>query len=441
MSRVPSPTVVPAVFAARRVAYMQALGAGAVAVFHAAPEAPRGSVPTPYRQASDLYYLSGFGEPQATLVLRPGAERERVVLFVRPRDPQKEIWDGRRAGVEGALTRYGADAAYPCSELSRRLPELIAGCDSLHYSLGSDPAFDRRVGASIAALRRSERSGKAPPRSVVDPRTLLHEMRLHKTGEELELMRRAAALTTAAHREAMRVTEPGMFEYQLASLFEHSFRSAGGGGPGYSTIVGAGENATILHYTDNAARLDDGDLVLIDAGCEFEHYTADVTRTYPVSGRFSDAQRHCYEVVLRAQKSAVELVRPGANIDAIHEHVVEQLTAGMLELGLLSGTLEACIADESYKRFYMHRSSHWLGLDVHDVGDYRRDGVCRPLSPGMVLTVEPGLYIAADAEGVPDQYRGIGIRIEDDILVTADGHENLTADAPKEIAEIEAACR
>jgi Xaa-Pro aminopeptidase len=428
-------------FSRRREAYMDAIGKDAVALVRSPPEAIRnGDVHHPFRQSSDLYYLTGFAEPETTLILRPGAETAKVTMFVRPRDPERETWDGRRAGVEGAVATYGADEAHPCNELGERLDDLLANADDLYYSLGLDWELDRQVAEAIARLRSRERRGRRPPRRVVDPREVLHEMRLRKGPEEVALLRRAAEISVEAHRAAMAAAGPGVHEYQLEAVIDYTFRRRGGSGPGYSTIVGSGENATILHYTENDRAMRDGDLVLIDAGCEFDHYTADITRTFPVSGRFTDAQRRCYEVVLAAQKEAVAMTRPGVSIDDMHDRVVEILTEGMVKLGLLEGPAAARIEDEAYKRFYMHRTSHWLGMDVHDAGAYTRGGATRPLEPGMVITIEPGLYVAADAEGVPDEYRGIGIRIEDDVLVTADGHENLTAAAPREVDEVEAAC-
>ncbi len=421
---------------------MDAIGPNAVAVVHSPPEAVRnGDAEFRFRQSSDLYYLTGFSEPATTLVLRPGADDGEMVLFVRPRDPERETWDGRRAGVEGAVQRYGAAAAYPVDELEERLPDLIGDRDDLYYSLGLDPGFDAVLIRTVAQMRARERRGRRAPRRVVDPRDVLHELRLRKTAEELDLMRRAAAITCEAHAAAMAAAAPGVGEHELEALVDYTFRKSGGTGPGYNTIVGAGDNATILHYIENDQTLADGDLVLIDAGCEYGFYTADVTRTFPASGTFTDAQRRCYEIVLRAQEAGVEMTRPGVTIDEIHERTVEILTSGMVELGLLEGPVADRISDDSYKRFYMHRTSHWLGMDVHDAGNYTAGGNPRPLEPGMVITIEPGLYIAADADNVPDELRGIGIRIEDDVLVTEDGPENLTAACPKSVADVEAACR
>jgi Xaa-Pro aminopeptidase len=429
------------VFTARRQAYMEALGPNAVAIVNSLPERLRnGDAHYPFRQHSDVLYLTGFAEPETTVILRPGAETDRVVMFVRPRDPEMETWDGRRAGLEGAREQYGADAAYPAAELDARLLDLIANCDELHYALGLDPDMDLRVAGTLARLRKTEKRGKRPPRAVVDPRAALHELRLHKSPEELAILRKAAAITAEAHVAAMRAGRPGTFEYELEATINYQFRRHGGAGPGYTTIVGTGENATILHYIENRCAIADGDLVLVDAGCEYDHYTADITRTWPASGRFTGPQREIYELVLEVQKAAVAACRPGATLDELHQLCVRRLTEGMIALGLLTGTVDERVEDLGYKKFYMHGTSHWLGMDVHDVGAYTRDGKPRALAPGMVITVEPGLYIAADAPGVPDHLRGIGVRIEDDILITADGCDNLTAACPKEIADLEAIC-
>ena len=429
----------PAVFRARRDALMQALGPDAVAIVSSLPERLRnGDAQHPFRQHSDVVYLTGFAEPDVTHVIRPGAETERFVMFVRPRDPEMETWDGRRAGVEGAKEIYGADAAYPVAELDTRLLDLIANHGELHYGLGLDDAMDLRIAHVIARLRKTEKKGKRPPRAVVDPRAALHEQRLFKRPDELAALRKACAITGEAHLEAMKLGRPGTFEHELEAVIDYTFRRRGGAGPGYTTIVGAGENATILHYVDNRCVLAPGDLVLVDAGCEYDHYTADITRTWPASGTFAPLQREVYARVLAVQKSAIALARPGATIDQIHDHCVRQLTAAMIDLGLLDGNPEARIADQSYRRYYMHGTSHWLGLDVHDVGAYTKHGKARALEPGMVLTIEPGLYVAADAD---HRLRGLGIRIEDDVAITREGCEVLTAACPKEIDELEAACR
>jgi Xaa-Pro aminopeptidase len=432
----------PSVFAARRDAFMRAIGTKAVAIVRSQPERLRnGDAFHPFRQHSDVVYLTGFVEPDTTVILRPGADTERVVMFVRPRDPEMEIWDGRRAGIDGAKSTYGADAAYPASELPAKLVELIANCDELHYSLGLDEEMDKLVGATIAKLRKLEKRGKRPPRAVVDPQVALHELRLHKRPEELAAMRRAADISTEAHIAAMKAGKPGTFEHELEAVINYTFRRSGGAGPGYASIVGTGANATILHYIENNCAIAEGDLVLVDAGCEYDHYTADITRTFPATGTFTAIQKRVYQIVLDTQVEAIAMIKPGITLDDLHNHCVRRLTEGMIALGLLGGSADDRIADQSYRKFYMHGTSHWLGLDVHDAGMYMQDGRARPLEAGMVITVEPGLYIAADAQDVPPELRGIGIRIEDDVLVTEAGHEVLTASCPKTIEDVERACR
>jgi Xaa-Pro aminopeptidase len=433
----------PAVFAARRDAYMKAIGPTAIAVVRSLPERLRnGDAFHAYRQQSDLVYLTGFLEPDTTLILRPGAETERVIMFVRPRDPELETWDGRRAGLDGAKATYGADASYPAVELATKFTDLVANHETLYFSLGLDDEMDLLVAKTIAKLRKSEKKGKRPPRAVIDPQHALHELRLKKRPEELAAMRRAADISSEAHLAAMKVGKPGSYEHELEAVINYTFRRHGGAGPGYTTIVGAGGNATILHYIENNCAVREGDLVLVDAGCEYDHYTADITRTWPASGTFTAIQRRVYQIVLDTQMEACAMVKPGVTIDDLHNHCVRRLTEGMIALGLLTGTADERIADNTYRKFYMHGTSHWLGLDVHDAGAYTIDGgKPRPLEAGMVITVEPGLYIAPDAEGVPPELRGIGVRIEDDVLVTETGCEILTAACPKTIEDLEAACR
>ena len=435
---------------------MAVIGPDAVVVVSSSPERLRtGDADYSFRQHSDVHYLTGFEEPDCTVVIRservvPVATPDptvttgpRFVMFVRPRDPEMETWNGRRAGIDGARETYRADAAYPVSELDERLGGLVANHDELHYAFGVDETMDLRIAAILARLRRTEKKGRRPPRAVIDPRVSVHELRLHKRPEELNSMRKAAQLSAEAHVAAMIAGRPGVFEHELEAIINYTFRKRGASGPGYTSIVGAGENATILHYIENRCAIADGDLVLIDAGGEYDYYTADITRTFPANGKFSPVQRRVYEIVLSVQERAIAMVRPGATIEQIHDATVKWLTEGMIALGLLTGTVDERIADLSYKKFYMHGTSHWLGMDVHDVGAYThgRDGAARPLAPGMVLTIEPGLYIAADAPDVPEELRGIGIRIEDDILVTEGGNENLTAACPKSVADIEAICR
>jgi Xaa-Pro aminopeptidase len=371
-------------------------------------------------------------------VLRPGHAETPFVMFVRPRDPAAETWTGRRAGVEGATRDFGADAAFPVGELDAKLAEILAGAEEVHFPFGREPALDATVSRALARLRAAERRGRRAPVRLVDARLSVHELRLVKSPDEVALQRRAAAITAEAHAAAMRAARPGVNEGEIEALIDYTFRRRGGTGPGYPTIVGGGVNATILHYVENDQPLAAGALLLVDAGCEVDGYTADVTRTFPVGGRFSDPQRRLYEAVLETQLAAIEAVKPGATIDAIHEQVVVGLTRHLVALGLLSGNVDIpkLVEDGAYKPYYMHRTSHWLGMDVHDVGFYSQEGVARPLAPGMVLTIEPGLYVAPDADA-PAEFRGLGVRIEDDILVTPSGHENLTFETPKSVAELE----
>ncbi|MEM9188635.1 MAG: Xaa-Pro aminopeptidase [Myxococcota bacterium] len=420
----------------RREKFLEQIGAG-VAVFPSAPVAIRNNdVEHEYRQDSDLFYLTGFDEPESVLVLTNAHKEHRSVLFVRKRDPNREVWDGPRAGVEGALADFGVDAAYPIHELAEKLPDYLSDVHRLHYRLGVNRGFDDQLLRAIDAVRRKARTGVRPPGEIVDPGLVLHEMRLRKETGELDAMRRAAAITGEAHQRAMEVARPGVFEYQVEAEILHSFRANGAERPAYGSIVGSGRNATVLHYRKNDRQLEDGDLLLIDAGCEYGYYAADVTRTFPVNGAFSDPQRELYDLVLASQKAAVSAVKPGATLDDVHQVAVRVLTEGMIQLGLIEGPFEKAIEEELYKPYYMHRTSHWLGMDVHDVGPYFVDGNARPLEEGFVLTVEPGIYVSETAE-VDPRYQGIGIRIEDDVLVTGDGNENLTAHIPKEPGQVE----
>jgi Xaa-Pro aminopeptidase len=419
--------------------FMRRMEPGSVAVIPAAREVTR-SHDTEYRfrQDSDFYYLTGFREPDAIAVVAPSREKP-FTLFVRPRDREKEIWNGRRAGVEGAKERYGADEAFPVEEFDAKLVELLDGARSLYYRLGAgNAALDQTLIGQLSRMRMMGRRGVRPPQTIIDPGTLIHEMRLVKSDEEVALMQRAADIASEAHREAMASARPGMKEYEIDALIEYVFRRSGAAAPAYNSIVGSGANATILHYVDNDAELRDGDLLLIDAGAEYEGFASDITRTFPVGGRFTDAQRDVYQLVLDCQEECIRLVRPGVTLDEMHQLSVEILTEGMVRLGLLKGEPAKLIEEEQYKKFYMHRLGHYLGLDVHDAGAYHLDGEPRPVEVGIVMTVEPGLYIAEDAEDIPDKYRGIGVRIEDDVLVTPDGHRVLTDKAPKQVAEIEA---
>ena len=421
---------------------MRRIGPRAVAIIHGAHLLRRNSdVEYKFRQPSDLLYLTGLVEPEAVAVLAPNRpESERFTMFLRPRDPEREVWTGRRLGVEGARAQLGADQAFPIAELASKLPDLLDGAEELHYLFADDKEVDDVVSAAVRSLWGHHRNGKRGPARMVDLRATLHEMRLFKDEHALAALRRAAAITAEAHVEAMRTVRPGMYEYEIEALVDYTFRRRGAHGPGYGTITGGGANATILHYIENDALLADGALLLVDAGAEVEGFTADVTRTFPVTGRFSPAQRRFYETVLRVQEAIIEAAVPGATIDGLHARTVELLTAGMVELGLLHGEVPALIEKLEHRRYYMHRTSHWLGMDVHDVGAYYESATSgsRALAEGMVITVEPGLYVAADDQRAPAPYRGLGVRIEDDVLITKGGNEVLTRAIPKHPGAIEA---
>jgi len=427
----------PSEEAARRARVMEAMGGG-VLLLAAAPERVRtADVLYPYRQDSDFAYLTGFDEPEAVCLLAPDAA-ERFVLFVRARDPDRELWVGPRAGVEGAVERYGADAAFPLDELERVLPRFLEKAPHVYHTvLRDDPLASRLLAAIRRAQEARPRAGSGPT-AIREPGEILHELRLRKGPAELARMREAIAIACEAHREAMRAARPGMREYEVEALIDFTFRRRGATGPAYPSIVASGANATVLHYTYNDRALGADELLLVDAGAERGGYCADVTRTFPTAARYAPAQRDLYDLVLAAQLAALAAVRPGTTLEAVHTAALRVLVEGLLGLGLLQGTVDAAIEQGTYRRFYMHRTSHWLGRDVHDVGRYAIDGAPRPLEPGMVLTVEPGCYVPADAEDVPPAFRGVGIRIEDDVLVTEGGHEVLSAAAPKQVEEIEA---
>ncbi|MFL5439777.1 MAG: aminopeptidase P N-terminal domain-containing protein [Myxococcales bacterium] len=434
------------VFASRRALVLRRMAEIApgpsVAVFPSTPVAVRNhDVEHPYRADSDLFWLTGFEEPETVAVLSTGDKP--FTLFVRPRDREKEIWNGRRSGVEGAKAAFGADAAFTVDALEKELFELIGGKATLFYRLGGvDPAFDARIARILQTLRMRGRAGAAAPARLEDPGQIVHELRLRKRPEEMAALRKAVEITRRAHVAAMQTGRPGAHEYEVQAALEREFRGGGGRGWGYYPIVAAGANATVLHYNENSDPVREGDLVLVDAGGEVDLYTADVTRTFPAGGRFSDPQRAAYELVLGAADQAIANTRPGVTIDELHDRAVRHLTAGMVKLGLLEGDVEKLVKEGAFRRYYMHRTSHWLGLDVHDAGNYRDEtGAPRKLESGMVFTVEPGLYVAPDDEKAPAQLRGIGIRIEDDILVTEGGHENLTAAIPRTVEEVERTAR
>ncbi len=423
-------------YAARRARLQQKMQRG-IAVIPTAPERPRNRDSYfPYRHDSYFHYLTGFTEPDAVLVLIAG-EQPLSVLFCRDKDEEREIWDGFRHGPENAQREFGLDAAYSIDALDDKLTEFLVGQPLLHYSMGRDNAWDQRVLAALNRVRANVRSGAQAPAAIEDVRVVLDEMRLIKDATELATMQRAGEISAAAHRRAMRAAAPGKFEYEIEAELLHEFRRSGAQSPAYTAIVAGGAHSCILHYVENSRALRDGDLLLIDAGCELDSYAADITRTFPVNGKFTPAQRDVYELVLAAQTAAIEKVAPGNSWIAPHEAALRVLVQGMVDLKLLSGSVDGAIESEAYKRFYMHRTGHWLGMDVHDVGEYKLDGEWRPLQAGMVLTVEPGCYIRAAAD-VPPALHNIGIRIEDDVVVTENGCDVLTHSAPKTVADIEA---
>jgi Xaa-Pro aminopeptidase len=408
-----------------------------VAVIPTAPERIRNrDSHYPFRFDSYFHYLTGFPEPEAVLIVVAG-ESPRSLLFCREKDPEREIWDGFRHGPVAARERFGVDEAHPIGKLDELAPTLLENQPSLFCAIGADAAWDGRMTHWLNQVRERARAGISAPTEIRDLRSILDEMRLRKGAEEVALMRRAADIAAAAHVRAMRRARPGMRENEIEAEFLHEFRRQGAQGPSYSPIVAAGANACVLHYVQNDAPMQDGDLLLVDAGCEVEGYASDITRTFPVNGRFSAAQREVYELVLAAQNAALAAVRPGTAWDQPHEAAVRVLAQGFIDLGLVRGSLDQVLEAGDYKRFYMHRTGHWLGLDVHDAGDYKRDGKWRPLEPGMALTVEPGCYIRP-ADTVPERFWNIGVRIEDDVVVTDSGCEILTSAAPKLVADVEA---
>ncbi len=418
--------------------FMRRMAPNSVAIIPGAREATR-SNDTHYRfrQDSDFFYLTGFEEPEAIAVIKP-SETNKYALFVRPRDPEREIWDGRRAGVEGAMSEFGAQAAFPIAEFNSKLREILIDTDTLYYRLGVNRELDDTIIREISAMRGVNRKPIHSPQTIVDPASIVHEMRVFKTPEELEIMQVAADIAAEAHVEAMKAVRPGMQEYQIEALIEQVFRRHGAAGPAYTSIVGGGPNATVLHYINNDAELRDGDLLLVDAGAEYKGYASDITRTFPINGRYTKAQREIYDLVLKAQMQCVEMVRPGVTHDQLKRHSIEVLTEGMVELGLLKGEPEELIKEKKHEQFYMHGLGHMIGIDVHDVGKYYFGQESRPLEPGVVMTVEPGIYISPDTKDIPSQYLGIGVRIEDDVLCTNNGPRILTHKVPKQAEEIEA---
>jgi Xaa-Pro aminopeptidase len=424
-------------FTRRRRQLMRSMGRDSIAIVPAAPVRRRSNdVEYPYRQDSDFFYLTGFAEPEAVAALVPGRPQAEYVLFVRDRDPQREIWDGRRAGTRGARREYGADDAFPIADMDEILPGMMENRARVFYAMGTHPEFDQRVVGWVNTLRTQARNGRHPPLEIVALDHVLHDSRLYKSRAELGLMREAARIGAAAHVRAMRACRPGLAEYQIAAEIVHEFHRHGAD-ISYEPIVGGGANACILHYRENSERLRDGDLLLIDAGCEYGCYASDITRTFPVNGRFRPEQRAVYQVVLEANLAAIDKVRPGNSWNDPHAAAVRVVTQGLVKLGLLKGRVAALEREGAYRRFFMHRTGHWLGMDVHDVGDYKIGDEWRVLEPGMVLTIEPGIYISPSLRGVPRRFRGIGVRIEDDVVVTRDGADVLSRAAPKDPQTIE----
>ena len=425
-------------FAKRRSRLMGMMDSGSIVILPSTPISYRNrDVEYPYRPDSDFYYLTGFIEPEAVAVIIPGRKQGEFILFCRERDPKMEVWTGPRIGQERACSIYGADDAFPIDDIDEILPGLLEDREKVYYTMGSHQEFDHKLMDWLNQIRQKSRAGIHTPAEFVALDHLLHEMRLFKSPGEVKVMRKAARISAIAHQRAMQACRPGMMEYQIEAELIHEFMSHGARSTAYPPIVGGGANACILHYTDNNAMLNDGDLLLIDAGAEFDGYAADITRTFPVNGRFNDAQAAIYDVVLAAQLAAIKKVIPGNHWNDPHDAAVRTLTKGLLELGLLKGNLRELIKSDAYRQFYMHRTGHWLGMDVHDVGDYKIGNAWRLLEPGMVMTIEPGIYIPDRSKGVARKWWKIGIRIEDDVLVTRDGPEVLSSDAPKSIVDIE----
>jgi Xaa-Pro aminopeptidase len=429
-------------FARRRKALIAHMEPNSIAILPAAREKIRNrDTHYAYRQNSDFYYLTGFPEPEAVLVIIPERAHGETILFCREKNREREIWDGYRAGQVGACEDYGADDAFPIGDIDDILPGLLEGRERVYYSLGRDPQFDQQVMGWVNRIRDQVRSGAVPPGEFLDLDHIVHDLRLFKSAAEIRLMRKAAEISAQAHCQAMKISRAGMYEYELEAEILHHFLRSGSRSPAYTSIVGSGHNACILHYVENTRQMKTGELVLIDAGCELEHYASDITRTFPVNGVFTEEQKAIYQLVLDAQAAAIAAVKPGNHWNVPHEVSVRVITQGLVDLGLLQGNTDELIATNAYKPFYMHRIGHWLGMDVHDVGDYKIEGEWRLLEAGMVMTVEPGIYISPDDETVAKKWRGIGVRIEDDVLITKDGNDILSKDVPKAIADIEALMR
>ncbi len=415
---------------------MEKMQPDSVAIFKSAPEfALSPGMELPYRQNSEFYYLTGLEEPDSICVLAPNHKEHHFVLFVHPRDPAAETWTGKRTGTEGAISDYGADIAYTIEEVDEKLPQYLRGMSTLYYNNGCSETFDVEL---IEQLKRYRNVLWNSIKSLVNPSVILDEMRLIKDAHELDLMRKAAAISAEAHIEAMKAVHPGMHEYELQAVIEYVFRKHGSRRNAYESIIGSGPNGTIMHYNENSRRIENSDVVMIDAGAEYDYYAADISRSFPANGHFTAEQRAIYEIVLEAEEKAIEAVQPGKTLEDIHNVTVEVITKGLMRLGILQGEYDKIIEEKTYTQFYMHSASHWLGLDVHDRGPYVVKGKWREFAPGMVLTIEPGIYITEHVEGVDPKYWNIGIRIEDDVVVTEQGCEVLTTGVPKSVADVEA---
>lgn len=426
-------------YAKRRKKLMQKIGAKGIAILPSAYEMLRnGDAYFPFRQNSDFYYLTGFIEPEAMLVIAPKRKAGEYILFNRIRDRDKELWDGPRAGLEGAQKEFLADEAFPISELDKALPELITGREAIYYPIGLNQAFDEFIFKCVNKIRSKKRSGIEPPIEFIDIGPSLHEMRLFKSKSEIAVMQKAVDISAKAHVRAMQVCKPGMYEHELEAELMYEFIRHGARTPAYQSIVGSGKNSCVLHYVNNDHQIAEGDLILIDAGAEYQNYASDITRTFPANGRFTTEQCTIYEIVLAAQKAAIDAIKPGVSWVKMQDVILKTITEGLVEVGILKGSVSGLIEKQAYFPFYMHKSGHWLGLDVHDVGSYRVQDKWRTLAPDMVLTVEPGIYISADIPGVHKRWHNIGIRIEDDVLVTTNGREVLSRHIPKTVAQIEA---
>lgn len=425
-------------FERRRKKLMNMMGDDCIAIIPAAPlKARNRDVDFRYRPDSDFYYLTGFAEPQSVAVLCPGRTHGEFILFCRERDPEREIWDGNRSGLEGACADFGADDAYPSADLDDILPGLLENRARIYYTMGNYIPFDQRVVGWVNQVRGMARNGVHAPDEFVSLNNILHDMRLYKSPGEIKQLRKAAAIAAGAHVRAMQFCRPGMTEYQIEAELTHEFMRHGAQNPAYPPIVGSGANSCVLHYIENTRQMEDGDLLLIDAGAEYQYYASDISRTFPVNGRFNRQQRDIYEIVLEAQLAAIDKVRPGSHWGEPHAAAVKVLTDGLITLGLLEGTPATLIKEQQYTRYFMHKTGHWLGMDVHDVGDYKVGEKWRELEPGMALTIEPGLYFPAQ-RGLDKKWWNIGVRIEDDVLVTRAGNEVLSAGAPKDPGDIEA---